>query len=260
VTAGKPGWVASASGAAVGESAALGGLAARREQMEAAAQTVIAARLRQRGIEPVMLTGDNASTAAAVAASAGLAGYRAGLLPGGKAAVIRELQAEGHRVVMVGDGINDAPALAQADIGIAMGGGTDIAIESADIVLTGSRLTAVADARDIGVASFRKTRQNLAVALSFNGIGVPLAVTSLLAPVWAMIAAIASASVVLANFFGTRLRPRSFLLLARGLRQAVRELVTMRFPQRLARTAWRAETAGYLALVAAAVSAGYGWH
>jgi hypothetical protein len=86
---------------------------------------------------------------------------------------------------------------------------------------------------------------------------VPLAVTGLLAPVWAMIA---SVSVVLASSFGTRLRRRSFLLLARGLRQAVRELVTMSWLLRLARLAWRAEIAAYLALVAVAADAGYGWH
>jgi Cu+-exporting ATPase len=153
-----------------------------------------------------MLTGDNQRAAATVAASVAITEYRAGLLPQDQAALVRELQAAGHRVVVVGDGINDAPALTQADIGIAMGAGTDIAIESADIVLTGSRLSAVADARDIGVSSFRKTKQNLAVALSFNGIGVPLAVTGLLAPVWAMIAMIASVSTVLANSFGARLR------------------------------------------------------
>ena len=279
VMAGKPDWVADATGGLPGE------LAARREQMEAAAQTVIAvardgallglagiadeikpeaaetvARLRRRGIEPVMLTGDNQRTAAAVAVAVGITEFRAGLLPGGKAEVIRDLQGQGHRVVMVGDGINDAPALTQADIGIAMGAGTDIAIESADIVVTGNRLSAVADARDIGVSSFRKTKQNLTVALAFNGIGVPLAVTGLLAPVWAMIAMIASVSTVLANSFGTRIRPRSFLMLGRWLGRVAAEFARLLYPPRLARLAWRAEVAAYLILVAAAVGAGYGWH
>jgi Cu+-exporting ATPase len=279
VAVGKPDWITSVTAAALGE------LAPRREQMEQQAQTVVAvsrdgtllgligiadqvkpgaaetvSRLRTRGIEPVMLTGDNARTAAAVAASVGIGEFRAGLLPGDKAAVIRDLQAQGHRVVMAGDGINDAPALTQADIGIAMGAGTDIAIESADIVLTGSRLSAVADARDIGVSSFRTTRQNLAVALSVNGIGVPLAVTGLLAPVWAMIAMIASVSVVLANSFGTRLRPGSFLALGRWLGRVAMQSARLAYPPRLARLAWRAETAAYLALVAAAIGAGYAWH
>jgi Cu+-exporting ATPase len=279
VAAGKPAWVASVTGAALGE------LASRREQMEAAAQTVIAVargerllglagiadqikpdaaetvrRLLARGIEPLMLTGDNPRTAAAVAAAAGIAEFRAGLLPGEKADVIRDVQAQGHRVVMVGDGINDAPALTQADIGIAMGAGTDIAIESADIVLTGSRLAAVAGARDIGVSSFRKTKQNLAIAFSFNGIGVPLAVTGLLAPVWAMIAMITSVSAVLANSFGTRIRPSSIIALGRWTGRVTVKLVRLLYPPRLARLAWRADTAGYLALVAAAIGAGYVWH
>jgi len=280
VAAGKPDWISSATGALSAE------LAARRAQMEQAAQTVIAvarggqllglvgiadeikpdaaetiARLRRRGIEPVMLTGDNPRTAAAVATKVGITDYRAQLLPHDKAGVIRELQGQGHRVMMVGDGINDAPALTQADIGIAMGAGTDIAIESADIVLVGNRLSAVADARDIGVSSFRKTKQNLAVAFSFNGIGVPLAVTSLLGPVWAMVAMITSVSTVLANSFGARLRPGSMLTLGRWAGHATRALVKLAWPPRAVRLIlgrW-AETAGYLALTGAGIAAGYSW-
>ena len=244
---------------AVARDGALLGLAGIADQIKPdAAETIT--RLRARGIEPVMLTGDNQATAAAVAAAVGISEVRAGLLPGEKAAVVRDLQAAGHRVVMAGDGINDAPALTQADIGIAMGAGTDIAIESAGIVLTGNRLSAVADARDIGVSSFRKTKQNLTVALSFNGIGVPLAVTGLLAPVWAMIAMIASVSLVLANSFGTRLRPRSFLPLGRWLGQVARAFIKLLYPPRLAALAWRSETAAYLALAAAAIGTGYAWH
>ncbi len=278
VAVGKPHWITSVTGAALGE------LAPWREQMEQQAQTVIAVardgtllgligiadevkpdaaqtitRLRARGIEPVMLTGDNQRTAAAVAATVGITHFRAGLLPGDKAAVIRDLQAGGHRVVMAGDGINDAPALTQADIGIAMGAVTDIAIESADIVLTGSRLSAVADARDIGVGSFRTTKQNLAVALSVNGIGVPLAVTGLLAPVWAMIAMIASVSMVLANSFGARLRPSSVITLGRWLGGAVGGLAAGMNPGRAWRLARSAETAGYVLLAGIAVAAGYAW-
>lgn len=165
-------------------------------------------RLKAAGLEPVMLTGDNERTARAVAREVGIEEYRAEVLPQDKAYVVRELQEQGHRVLMVGDGINDAPALMQSDVGIAIGAGTDIAIESADIVLVGERLGAVVDAYHIGVSSYRKTVQNISLAFAFNGIGVPLAATGLVYPVWAMIAMAASVSVVLANSFGGRLISR----------------------------------------------------
>ncbi len=166
-------------------------------------------QLRDAGIEPVMLTGDNWHTAKAVAAEVGIKEIYAQVLPGEKAAKVRELQSAGFRVAMVGDGINDAPALTQADVGIAIGAGTDIAIESADVVLIGKRLTAVADAFYIGRSSYRKTVQNLWLAMTFNGIGVPLAVSGLVPPIWAMIA---SVSTVLANSFGGQLIPKRFRL------------------------------------------------
>ncbi|MBW8012184.1 MAG: cation-translocating P-type ATPase [Chloroflexi bacterium] len=165
-------------------------------------------QLQDAGIEPVMLTGDNWHTARAVAAEVGIKEVFAQVLPGEKAAIVRELQSEGFRVAMVGDGINDAPALTQSDVGIAIGAGTDIAIESADVVLVGERLTAVADAFYIGRSSYRKTVQNLWLAFVFNGIGVPLAVSGLVPPVWAMIAMVASVSTVLLNSFGGQLIPR----------------------------------------------------
>lgn len=163
--------------------------------------------LRQAGLEPVMLTGDNERTARAVAQQVGITEYRAEVLPQDKAAAVRALQKQGIRVAMVGDGINDAPALMQADVGIAIGAGTDIAIESADIVLIGERLGAVTDAIYIGRASYRKTVQNLSLAFAFNGIGVPLAITGVVHPVWAMIAMAASVTTVLTNSFAGQLVP-----------------------------------------------------
>ena len=165
-------------------------------------------RMQAVGLEPVMLTGDNPRTAKAVAEKVGIAEYRADVLPEDKATAVRELQQQGLRVAMVGDGINDAPALMQADVGMAIGAGTDIAIESADVVLIGERLGAVVDAYHVGKSSYRKTVQNLSLAFAFNGIGVPLAVTGLVHPAWAMVAMIASVTTVLTNSFAGRLLPK----------------------------------------------------
>jgi len=162
-------------------------------------------RIKEAGIIPVMLTGDNRRTAHTVAATVGIDEVRAEVLPDEKAAEIRRIQEGGTRVMMVGDGINDAPALTQADIGVAIGAGTDIAIDSADIVIMSDRLGSVMDAHEIGVSSYRKTKQNLALAFSFNGVGVVAAVTGLVSPVWAMIAMISSVTAVLANSFGGQL-------------------------------------------------------
>ncbi len=168
-----------------------------------AAETI--RRMRDAGITPMMLTGDNERTAQAVAEEVGIDRVMADVLPDEKREEIGHLQEAGHRVAMVGDGINDAPALTQADIGIAIGAGTDIAIESADIVLMGDRLGGVMDAYDIGTESYRKTRQNLATAFAFNGIGVAAATTGLVHPVFAMLAMVLSVSAVLANSFAGQL-------------------------------------------------------
>jgi len=144
-----------------------------------------------------------------VAQQVGITEVYAQVLPQDKAAKVRALQEQGYRVAMVGDGINDAPALMLADVGVAIGAGTDIAIESSDIIIVGDRLNAVVDAYHIGRSSFRKTVQNLILAFSFNGIGVPAAVTGLVHPIWAMVAMVASVSTVLLNSFGGRLLPKA---------------------------------------------------
>ena len=161
-------------------------------------------RMKTEGLEPVMITGDNWRTARAVAAQVGIDHVLAEVLPNDKADEVRKLQRQGYRVAMVGDGVNDAPALMQADVGIAISAGTDIAIESADIVLVGDKLGSVVDAYHIARTSYTKTVQNVSLAFTFNGIGVPAAVTGLVHPVWAMIAMAASVTVVLLNSFGDR--------------------------------------------------------
>jgi heavy metal translocating P-type ATPase len=163
------------------------------------------AQLQAMNVQAVMLTGDNAQTARAVAEQVGIQRVVAEVLPAQKAERIGELQAEDRRVAMVGDGINDAPALTRADVGLAIGAGTDIAIESADVVLMNSRLSGVVAAFEVSRNSYRKTKQNLIVAFLFNGIGVPIAATGLLHPIWAMAAMVASVSLVLLNSFGGRL-------------------------------------------------------
>jgi heavy metal translocating P-type ATPase len=165
--------------------------------------------LRRLGLEPVLLTGDNGRTAEAVAAEVGIERVLAGVLPGQKAEEVRQRQQQGHKVAMVGDGINDAPALMQADVGIAMGAGTDIAIDAADIVLVGQRLGALVEARELARRSYRLTATNVSLALGFNGIGVLAAVTGVVHPVWAMPAMALSVGVVLANSFAGRLLPRA---------------------------------------------------
>jgi Cu2+-exporting ATPase len=138
-----------------------------------AARTI--AELRNVGIRVVMLSGDNEATARRIAGQLGIETVIAEVLPGDKAAKIAEIQAAGQRVAMVGDGVNDAPALAQADLGIAIGAGTDVAIETADIVLMRSDPFDVAVALRIGRGTFRKMRQNLGWAVGYNAFALPIA-------------------------------------------------------------------------------------
>ena len=133
------------------------------------------AALAARGIEVVMLTGDNQATAERIASELGIRNVIAEVLPGDKAAKVVELQSAGRRVAMVGDGVNDAPALAQADIGIAIGAGTDVAIETADIVLMRSDPLDVPTAVAIGKGTVRKMRQNLGWAIGYNALALPIA-------------------------------------------------------------------------------------
>lgn len=161
-----------------------------------AAKTI--AKLRDSGIRTVLVTGDNERTAARVARDLGLDAVHAGVLPGEKAELIRDLQTRG-RTAMVGDGINDAPALMQADVGIAMGSGTDIAIDAADIIILNNRISNVYEAREISRQGYRKMLQNVSLAFLFNGVGVPLAATGLLYPVWAMVAMAASVTAIFVN-------------------------------------------------------------
>ncbi len=200
------------------------GLIAITDGLKADAREAIG-RMKAAGLEPVMVSGDNWRAAKTVAAQVGIDEVMAEVLPDEKADHVRKLQQQGFRVAMVGDGINDAPALMQADVGIAIGAGTDIAIESADIVLVGDRLGGVVDAFHIGRSSFRKTVQNVTLAFAFNGIGVPAAITGLVHPVMAMIAMAASVTTVLLNSFAGRLLPRR---VARAQREAT--ILTLKVP------------------------------
>ena len=133
------------------------------------------ARLHASGLKIVMATGDSTRTAQAVAAKLGITDVRADLLPEDKGALIAELQAAGAKVAMAGDGVNDAPALAQADVGIAMGTGADVAIESAGITLVKGDLTGIVRARILAKATMANIRQNLFFAFIYNISGVPIA-------------------------------------------------------------------------------------
>ncbi len=133
------------------------------------------ASMRKQGIEVIMLTGDNSETAKAVAPELNLTSYRAECLPEDKLKVIKALQAEGKVVAMAGDGINDAPALAQADVGIAMGTGTDVAIESSEVTLVKGDLLGIVKAKNLSSEVMKNIKQNLFFAFVYNVLGVPVA-------------------------------------------------------------------------------------
>jgi Cu+-exporting ATPase len=157
------------------------------------------ASLRELGLRPVLLTGDNETTAKAVAAELGIEEVIAEVLPSDKADVVERLQAEGRVVAMVGDGVNDAPALAQADLGLAIGTGTDVAIEASDLTLVSGDLRAAADAIRLSRATLRTIKENLAWAFGYNVAAVPLAAVGLLNPVIAGAAMAFSSVSVVAN-------------------------------------------------------------
>ncbi|WP_371349169.1 heavy metal translocating P-type ATPase [Ancylobacter sp. IITR112] len=178
------------------------GLVAIADAPRPTAQATVA-KLRERGVQVAMLTGDNAGTAKRIAATLGIDMVLADVLPGQKAAKVQELQAQGHKVGMVGDGVNDAPALTQADVGFAIGAGTDVAIESADVVLMKSDPYDIVGAIELSRATLRKMHQNLWWAVAYNVIAFPLAAgvlyPMLLSPEIAALAMSGSSALVAIN-------------------------------------------------------------
>jgi len=166
-------------------------------------------RLAGMGMDVAMVTGDRRAAAAAIAGTAGIDRVLAEVYPRGKVDEVKRLQLEDHRVVFVGDGINDAPALAQADVGIALGSGTDVAIEAADVTLLGGRIEAVADALELARRTYRVIAENLFWAFAYNVVMIPLAVLGFLTPMWASGAMAASSVSVVLNALRLRRFRRS---------------------------------------------------
>jgi P-type Cu+ transporter len=179
------------------DGAACGAIAVADAVKPSAAPAV--AELRALGLRPILLTGDNEPAARAVAAAVGIDEVIAGTLPTDKAAVITRLRADGYRVAMVGDGVNDGPALAAADLGLALGSGTDVAISAADMILLRDDLRAVPDAIGLARATFRTIRRNLGWAFGYNVAAIPLAALGLLNPIVASAAMTLSSVFVVAN-------------------------------------------------------------
>ncbi len=169
------------------------------------------AMLRASGLRVVMLTGDGRTSAEAVAARLGIDEVHAEVLPEGKAAIVARLQAEGRRVAMAGDGVNDAPALAQADVGIAMGSGADVAMESSGVTLVKGDLRSIARARLLSRATVRNIRQNLWLAFVYNVVALPVAAGALYPAFgWVLNPMIAAAAMTLSSIsvIGNALRLR----------------------------------------------------
>ena len=174
------------------------GLIALRDEVRPTSREAVR-RLHADGVRVTMLTGDNEATARAVAAAVGIDDFRAGVLPDDKAMAVATLKAQGVVTGMVGDGVNDAPALAAADVSFAIGAGADIAVEAADVTLMRDDLRAVVDAIDLSRATLRKIKQNLFFAFAYNVLGIPLAAFGLLNPVIAGAAMAASSVSVVGN-------------------------------------------------------------
>jgi Cu+-exporting ATPase len=161
-------------------------------------------RLHELGLRCVLVSGDNEASAMAVGATVGIADVRAGVLPATKVRIIRELQQQGHRVAMIGDGVNDAPALAAADLGLAVGSGTDVAINAAELIVMRDDLCVAASAIVLARRTLRTIRGNLAWAFLYNVVAIPLAALGLLDPLIAGAAMALSSSFVVWN--SSRLR------------------------------------------------------